>query len=61
MSDIHDHKFELFTLVSEICDNVNLVQDIKYILELEGIYNSRESDFNFLNRSITFFQRIRFY
>ena len=35
--DIHRHRFEIFTLVSEIHDNVDLVMGMKNIFELEGI------------------------
>ena len=35
--DIHGHKFEIFTLVSEIHDNVDLVMGMKNIFELEGM------------------------
>ena len=38
--DMHDHRFEIFTLVSEIYENVDLVFGIKNIFELEGIINS---------------------
>ena len=38
--DIHGHRFEIFTLVSEIHRNVDLVFVIKNIFELEGIMNS---------------------
>ena len=50
VTDIHSHRFEIFTLVSEICKNVDLVLSIKNIFELEGIINSWESCFSFLNR-----------
>ena len=53
--DIHGHRFEILTLVSEIHDNVDLVMGMKNIFELEGIIDSRESCFNFLSRSIPFF------
>ena len=53
--DIHGHRFKIFTLVSEIHDNVDLVMGMKNIFELEGIINSRESCFSFLSRSIPFF------
>ena len=53
--DIHRHRFEIFTLVSEIHDNVDLVMGMKNIFELEGIIVSRESCFSFLSRSIPFF------
>ena len=53
--DIHGHSFEIFTLVSEIHENVDLVFGIKNIFELEGIINSQESCSSFLNRSIPFF------
>ena len=37
--DMHGHRFEIFTLVSEIHENIELVFDIKHIFELEGIIN----------------------
>ena len=53
--DMHGHRFEIFTLVSEIHDNVDLVMGMKNIFELEGVIDSRESCFSFLSRSIPFF------
>ena len=53
--DIHGHRFEIFTLVSKIHDNVDLVMGMKNIFKLEGVINSRESCFSFLSRSIPFF------
>ena len=53
--DIHGHRFEIFTLVSEIHDNVDLVMGMKNIFELEGVIDSRESCFSFFSRSIPFF------
>ena len=49
--DIHGHRFEIYTLVSEIHENLDLVLGIKNLLELEGIINSRDCCFKFLNRS----------
>ena len=37
---IHDHRYEIYTLVSDIHYNVDLVQGIKDTSELEGIINS---------------------
>ena len=53
--DIHGHRFEIFTLVSKIHDNVDLVMGMKNIFELEGVIDSRDSCFSFLSRSILFF------
>ena len=47
--DIHGHRF---TLVSEIHENMDLVLGIKTIFELEGVINSRDCRFEFLNRSV---------
>ena len=55
--DIHSQRFEIFTLVSEIHENVDLVLGIKNIFELEGIINSHKSCFSFLNRLIPFFPK----
>ena len=41
--------------VSEIHENVDLVLGIKNIFELEGVANSQDCCFSFLNRSIPFF------
>ena len=50
--DIHRHRFEIYTLVSEIHENVDLVLGIKNIFELEGVINSRGCCFKYLNRSV---------
>ena len=50
--EIHGHRFEIYTLVSEIHEKVDLVLDIKNIFELEGVINSRDCQFEFLNRSV---------
>ena len=50
--DIHGYRFEIYTLVSEIHENVDLVLGMKNVFELEGIINSRDCCFNFLNRSL---------
>ena len=55
--DIHGHRFEVFTLVPEIHENVDLVLGIKNIFELKGIIDMHESCFNFLTRSIPFFSK----
>ena len=38
--DIHGHRFEIYTLVSEIYENVDMVLGIKNVFELEGVINS---------------------
>ena len=53
--DVHRHIFEIYTLVSEIHENVDLVLGIKNIFELEGVINSRGCCFKFLNRSVPIF------
>ena len=39
--DIHRHRFEIYTLASEIHENVDLVLGIKNVFELEGVINSK--------------------
>ena len=53
--DIHIHRFEIITLVSEIHDNVDLVMGMKNIFKLEGVTDSQDSCFSFLSRSILLF------
>ena len=50
--DIHGHRFEIYTLVSKIHENVDLVLGIKNVFELEDVINSRDCCFKFLNRSV---------
>ena len=55
--EINGHRLEVFTLVSEIFDNVNMVLGIKNLYELEGVIDTRESSFRFLSSSIPVFPR----
>ena len=55
--EICGHRLEVFTLVLEIFDNVDMVLGIKNLFELEGVIDSRESCFRFLSRSIPIFPR----
>ena len=45
--DIHGHSFGIYTLVSEIHKNIDLVLGIKNVFELEGVINSRDCYLNF--------------
>ena len=49
---IHGHRFEIYTLVSEIHEYVDLVLGIKNVFEIEGVINSRDCRFEFLNSSV---------
>ena len=53
--DVHGHRFEIYTFMSEIHENVDLVLGIKNIFELEGATNSRDCCFKFLNWSVPIF------
>ena len=55
--DIHRHKFQTYTLVSEIHENVDLVLRIKNVFKLKGGINSQDCCFNFLNRSLPIFPK----
>ena len=55
--DIHRHRFEIYTLISEILKNIKFVLGIKNIFKLEGEINSWDCCFNFLNRFLPFFWR----
>ena len=50
--EVHGHRFKIYTLVSEIHENVDLVLGIKNVFKLEGVINSRDCRFKFLNRSV---------
>ena len=55
--DIHGHRFEVFILVSEIHDNIDLVLGIKNVFKLENVIYMWDSSFKFLNRSLPFFSK----
>ena len=55
--EIAGHRFEIYTLVSKIHENVDLVLGIKNVFELEGVFNSWECCFSFLNRSLPIFPK----
>ena len=55
--EVYGHIFEVFTLVPEIHYNVDLVLGMKNAYELEGIIDTQDSSFRFLNRSIPFFSK----
>ena len=55
--EIAGHRFEIYTLVSEIDENVDLALGIKNVFELEGAFNSQECCFSFLNRSLPIFPK----
>ena len=50
--DVHGHRFEVFTLVSEIHDNVDLVLGMKNVFELEGVIDTWDSSFKFLQQVV---------
>ena len=54
---MHGHRFEVFILVSEIHDNVDLVLGMNNVFELEGAIDTWDSSFKFLNRSLPFFSK----
>ena len=55
--EITGHSFKIYTLVSKIHENIDLVLGIKNVFELEGIFNSWECCFSFLNRSLPIFPK----
>ena len=50
--EVHGHGFKIYTLVSEIHENVDLVLGIKNVFELKGVINMRDCRFEFLNTSV---------
>ena len=55
--DVHGHRFEIYTLIPEIHENVDLVLGIKNVFEFEGVINSWDCCFKFLNRSLPIFPK----
>ena len=50
--EVHSHRFKIYTLVSKLHENVDLVLGIMNVFELEGGINSRDCRFEFLSRSV---------
>ena len=55
--EINNHRLEVFTLISEIFDNIDMILGIRNLFELEGVIDTTESSFRFLSRSIPIFPR----
>ena len=49
------HTFEIFTIVAEIDDDMDLVVGFKNMVETEGLLNTRTGEFDFIGRSIPIF------
>ena len=49
------HMFEIYTLVSEIQQSIDLILGVKNMFEIEGEVSCRTSQFKFLNRSLPIF------
>ena len=52
---IGKHLFEVYTLVSEIQQNMDIILGIKNMFEIEGEISCHTSQFRFLNRSLPIF------
>ena len=50
-----EHTFEIFTIVAEIDDDMDLVFGNKYVTETEGMLNTRTGEYDFIGRSIPIF------
>ena len=49
------HTFEIFTIVAEIDDDMDLVFEFKNVVETEGMLNTRTGEYDFIGRSIPIF------
>ena len=49
------HTFEIFTIVAEIDDDMDLVFGLKNMTETEGMLNTRTGEYDFIGRSIPIF------
>ena len=53
----HGHVFEIYTIVADIDDGIDLVFGFKNMVETEGMLNTRTGEFDFLGRSIPIFSK----
>ena len=56
---LNGHIFGIYTLVSELHDNVDLVLGLKNIFDLEDDLCPRDSCFKFLNRSVILYPKAK--
>ena len=52
--DLQGYRFEVYTLISEIHDTMDIVMRMKDVHKIEGVISTRVSCLHFLNRSILF-------
>ena len=52
---VGNHLFEIYTLVSEIQQNMDIILGVKNMFEIEGEVSGHTSQFKFLNRSLPIF------
>ena len=57
LSMSYGHTFEIFTIVAEIDDDMDLVFGFKNMTETEGMLNTRTGEYDFIFRSIPIFPR----
>ena len=55
--EISGHRFEVYTLVSEIHENVDILLGVKNVFELGGVINLQECCFSSLNHSLPIFPK----
>ena len=55
--DIHRYRFEVYNLVLEIHEHEDLVLGMKNVFNLEGVINSQDCCFKFLNKSLPIFRK----
>ena len=53
----HGYVFEIYTIVADIEDGIDLVFGFKNMVETEGMLNTRTGEFDFLGRSIPIFPK----
>ena len=53
----HGHVFEIYTIVDDIDDGIDLVFGFKNMVETEGMLNTRTGEFDFLGRSLPNFPK----
>ena len=47
--NLHRHRFEMYTFVSEIHENMDMVMGIKNMYEIEGVISIKDSCLHILN------------
>ena len=58
VAGVHDHRFDIYTLIPEVHDYVDAELGIKHVYELDGVINTRDSNSNLKHHLMPYYEFI---